>query len=590
MSTTFKTLEHFNGVLLKKASKNSKPLVTEQGYIIEPNALWAKDAIMAFYDQNLDGEALNKTFHKSWKKIKESTREDLLVEQIKHYLSTYGSGFNSEVYIPNEVLNVPDVKLVYKVVKGYTKEELTEKALTMLRSGMALKEDTIDDLLMILVDLADYTFTGREGIKNKEAIVKIADTYGVVPHDTTDFLRYIIYRSTDSTLLIKNKETIKAIKDSSFNPALQFNAHGLEKLAEVFNRYKPLFLAFKGRCPAAINKIAKLSKKCHKPMAQNALNKVTSVVLTEKDMHWLDNATPYALFKALQTCYVRAQGQNAFVYRIRNGKSWVTEGESNVKACKENLGIIKEYLKGRFSLEGVKVFLPKDIKYALPTSEKMYIGNIPTGTRFYGKKLAVGIYWENQWGARDFDLSGLPIGGKIGWNASYVQGDGNLMYSGDITNAPDGAVEYLYASKGLDRNVLVMNNVYSGDATAGLKIILGRGDKISRDYMMNPENLFAEVKTNSVEKQSVLGLFLPKKDKQCFVLLNFGAGQAKVSGNSILTDNARKALVQQWSKPFSLNKLMKLLGAELVESPELADHNFEMDALEKDSFVKLFGK
>lgn len=596
MNTTFKTLEHFNGVLIKKPAKHAQPFLTNQGYIIEPNAIWAKDAIVSFYSQKLDGESLNMTFHKSWKKIKESTREELLIEQILHYLSTYGSDFKDEVYIPNEILNVPDVKITYKVVKGYSKDELTEKALGMLRSGMAMKEETIDDLLTILVDLLDYTFTGKECIKNKEAIIKIADTYGVVPNNTIDFLRYIIYRATGSALLIKNKETIKAIKDSKFNPGPQFMAHGLENLAEVFNRFKPLFLAFKGKCPAVINKIGKLSKECHKPMVQNALNNVTNRILTEKDMHWLDNATPYALFKALQTCYVRAQDQDVFVYRIRNGKSWATEGESNVKVCEKNLEIIKDYLKGRFPLEGIKVFLPEDIKYGLPTSEKMYVENIPTGTRFYGKKLAVGVYWENQWGATDLDLSGvLADGSKVGWNTEYnyfntVQKEGMLLFSGDLTNAKNGAVEYLYANKGLDTEVLVMNNVYRGKYTAGFKIIVGRGDKVSKDYMMNPENLFAEVKTNSVEQQSVLGLFIPKKDRQCFVLLNFGAGQTRVSGNNIHINNARRALVQQWQKPFSFNKLMKLLGAELVESPELADHNFEMGALEKDSFIKLFEK
>jgi len=39
--------------------------------------------------------------------------------------------------------------------------------------------------------------------------------------------------------------------------------------AEIFNRFKPLFLAFKTKCPKTINKISKLSKTYHKPLVSN---------------------------------------------------------------------------------------------------------------------------------------------------------------------------------------------------------------------------------------------------------------------------------------------------------------------------------
>ena len=134
--------------------------------------------------------------------------------------------------------------------------------------------------------------------------------------------------------------------------------------------------------------------------------------LEAKDSHWLDNATPFALFKALSACYTRKQGQNSFVYRIRNGKSWTTTNDVSKKVAKENYEKILSYLKGKYDLSDKKIFLPKGIKYALPTSEKMFVGNIPTGTRFTAKKMAVGIYWEDAWGASDLDLSGMNIGGK----------------------------------------------------------------------------------------------------------------------------------------------------------------------------------
>ena len=581
-----KTLKLFNAVVKKKSK--DKPFVSEEGYVIEPGALWAKDRIVNYYKKEaLNGNDLNKTFHKSWKKIKNSDRAELFIHQILHYLTTYGTDFQTEAYIPDEVLKVPKTKIVFKVIKSYIKEELTEKCLAMLRSGMALKEDTLDDLLSVLADELGYTFTGSEGIRNKEAVVKIADLYGVIPRDFMGFFRYIIYRSTNSALIIKNKETIEAIKGSSYNPTAQFKKFGLDRLAENFNRFKPLFLAYKNKCPKVINKIAKLSKKLHKPMVTNPLNQVTQKPLNSGEYHWLDNATPYSLFKALSACYNRMNGQDTFLYKIRNGKSFVKEN-THKSVVTDNYNQILNYMKNRFPLAGKKIFIPEDVTYGLPTSEKMFVGNIPTGTKFYGNKLAVGIYWENKWGANDLDLSGQDVDGKIGWDARYRDDNSNIMYSGDITDAPYGAVEYLYARKGLKNPVLVKNNVFNGEDTCGYKIIVGKGDRIDKKYMMDPNKLFVEAKCQSVQKQTILGIMIPEGTRQSFVLLNFGAGHTRVSGESEIATLATKALEQEWSNPLSLNVLLKELGAKRVKDAKNSDINLSLNTLEKDSFTKIF--
>ena len=589
-----KTLKLFNSVIEKESGTES--FISEDGFIIAPKAVWAKDNIIRYYQQEkLNGNDLNQTFHKSWSKIKHSSRYELLLEQIKHYVSTYGSNFQAEIYIPNEVLEVPEVALSYKVINAYSKKQMTEKCLFLLKTGIALKEETIDDLLAILVDELSYSFTGDEKIKNKEAIAKLASVYNILPTNTMDFFRYIILMTTGNSLLIKNSMVILAIKESKYNPAVQFKAFGLQKLAEIFNRFKPLFLAYKNKCPKTINKISKLAKKHHKPLVQNPLNKASSQLFFAADSHWLDNATPFALFKALSACYTRWKGQDAFVYRIRNGKSWIKQvnekwaGYSSYKKTlnQQNYEFLLSYLMDKYDLLDKKIYLPDDIIFALPTSEKMFVGNIPTGTRFYGKKLAVGVYWRNEWGANDLDLSGLNITGKIGWDADYRQYD-NLMYSGDITNAPDGAVEYLYANQGLSAPTLVKNNVYSGDSDCTYKIIIGRGDDINYNYMMNPNKLFAEIKCKAIQRQMILGIFIPEGSRQCFTLLNFGAGHTRVSGNSQLSTIATRALYQQWSAPLTFNDLVRDLGAEIVKDPNEADVGFDIDGLERDSFIKIF--
>lgn len=587
-----KTLKLFNAVVGKPSFgfRGKDIFISEDGYVIAPDAMWAKDNIVKFYnEQRLSGNDLNKTFHKSFEKVRNSSRYDLYIEQIRHYMSTYGTLMQGEIYIPDEVLEVPDLKLSYKVISAYTAEEMTDKCLDLLRSGIALTEDTINDVLTILTDELKYTFTGKEGIRNKEAIIKIADIYGVIPQDTMEFFRYIIYRATGESLLIKSPEMIAKIKETNFNPAAQFNKFGLERLAEIFNRFKPLFLSFKKQCPAVINRISKLSKTCHKAMVVNPLSLVTHRKLEKGDSHWLDNATPFALFKALTACYQRMSNQTDFVYRIRNGKSWIKNDQKKATVTVAyNFNILYAYLATRFNLSNTKVFVPNDIEYALPTSEKMFVGNIPTGTKFFGDRLAVGMYWTNDGGANDIDLSAMNISGtKIGWNARYA--DRELTYSGDITNAPNGAVEYLHSNKGLKDAYLVMTNVFTGSNDCKYKIIVGRGSNITKPYMMDPNNLFAETECQSVQKQTVLGMLLPavdERDRQSFVVLNFGAGQARVSGGNNTT--AINALYQQWNRPFSFNELLVGLGADIVDNPEDADVDLSLDKLDKDSFTKLF--
>lgn len=571
-----KTLKLFNAVLYKDT--NSKPFISKEGFIISSGAIWSKDEIVRhLLNEKLSGNDLNKTFHKSWKTIQESSRFELLQHQILHYISTYGSDFKDEVYIPNEVLDLEGTTLKYKVINSYTKEEFIDKALGLLKSGIALKEETVNDLISLLVDELDYRFTGDEGIKNKEAIVKIAELYNVFPKNNVEFFRYIIYRTTGETLLIKNDNLISKIKSSNFNPSQQFKDFGLDNLSEIFNRFKPLFLGFKDRCPKTINKLSKLSKKNHKPLVQNPLNNVTSIKLEESDLHWLENATIFSLFKALQALHSRIYGQNTFMYRIRNGKSWLREKQTNTENLEHNFNLIMDFMKSKYSLNGKSFYLPSDVKYALPTSEKMFVGNIPTGTKFLGDNLAVGIYWENEWGATDLDLSAINIDGKVGWNSSYNQNN-NLLYSGDITSAPNGAVEYLYAKDNVPTS-LVRNNVFRGNDNCDYKIVIGKGDNIDRNYMMNPSKLFAEVKCQSVQKQTILGIFSTGE----FTILNFGEGHLRVStGNS---EKPIEALMYQWSNPLTFNWMVSELGGIVKDTEKDVDYNFSLDNLQKDSFL-----
>lgn len=580
-------LSLFNAVLKKDGSGSA--FNNEFGFYVTDGGEYAEKTITKWFKSNkLSGNDLNKTFHKSWATVRDSSRFELYLEQIRHYLSTYGTNFTGEVYIPDEVLDLPNVKLKVKVISALSKDEIVEKALGMLTSGVALKESTVDELLDLL-DSFKYTFTGKEGIRNKEAVIKIAERFGVVPHNTADFMRYIVYRSTGSTLLIKNLTTIEAIKSSSYNPVHDFRKFGVERLAQVFNRFKPLFLAYKGKCPAEINRISKLSKTLHKPMVTSPLNEVTSKKLVSTK--GLEKATVFAIFKALSAVYNRLNGQTTFAYRVRNGKGYAKDGlKSDTKLLVHNYNMLVSLLRERVGKK-LKLYIPEGVEYALPTSEKMFVGNIPTGTRFLGKRLAVGVYWRNSWGAYDIDLSGIDQDGyKVGWDSSYcrqVSNGDRLLYSGDITDAKNGAVEYLHSS-GKVEPTLVQTNVFRGEDTAGYKIVIGKGSKISKDFMMNPNKVFAEVQTKGVQKQMILGLLSQDGDQNAFTLLDFGAGSLQVSGMGRNTKKFLTAAKEQWTNPISLNDVIEVLGWETVEDVQDADVDLSLDALERDTFVKMF--
>ena len=110
----------------------------------------------------IDGYLLNQTFHKTLKKVAESDMEKLVLDQLIHYLSTYGledlfgEDFDTSeyVYIPNEKLDVPElldgVKLIH--IRKLNEDEIKEKINNLITSGVALSKTTIKDIIV----LSDY--------------------------------------------------------------------------------------------------------------------------------------------------------------------------------------------------------------------------------------------------------------------------------------------------------------------------------------------------------------------------------------------------------------------------------------------------
>lgn len=567
------------------------------GVVIAEDAAYAAPQIFAYYEENkLSGEQLNATFHKSWKVIKKSSREQLFTHQILHYLTTYGTGFTSDfIYIPAEELQLPDAKKIpLKVIRGLAEEEIIARCLGMLSSGIALEEKTIDEVLELLWQFG-YKFKSVDGIRNKEALTKIIAKTGVYPSNPVEFLRFLVYLSTESTLLIKSNKSIEEIKEKRLNIVFHLNHYSLEKCATIFNRFKPIWLAFKSNKDniAAINRISKLSKVYHAPMPVDVLNTITAIEYEEQQikeaLNGVNNFRKIRLLTALNT---RINAADTFLYRIRNGTSFAKK-EAEIKQkqmigrrdyYREVFALVYGDLVKSLSLEGQKVKYPEGIDYGVPASEKMFIGNIPTGTKLTARRLVSGVYWENDWGARDIDLSALSIGGKVGWNSAY-KAEG-LLYSGDVTDADSGATELLYSNEKLSHPALSSVNIFSGSVGCKFKVVVGVASKVKKNYMFDPNELLLEVETEMKSRQQILGLFLPEEDGTSFVLINAGFGNISVSSSSIHSENAKVALYSQYANPMLLKQLLIDAGAVLVSEDE-CDIDMMPQRLQKDSLIQL---
>ncbi len=239
----------------------------------------------------LTAKEMNNTFHKSWNKVKTAPYFQLVLEQLFHYITTYGYeafGVYDEnlVYIPNEKLEIPDLdvdRIPIMVIKGYTKSELKDKLVKILQSGIALAEDTINDVVEVINGVG---FDELSLVKNKEVRMFLYKQLDQIPTDPIEFLRYVVFEVTGKTLLIKDESTIEDIKLHANDKHITdlFDKYmidyGLSNIAKVFYRFKPLFLAFRvnSELKPIVNKIRKLAVKYHKPMKEDYLNTVTKQI------------------------------------------------------------------------------------------------------------------------------------------------------------------------------------------------------------------------------------------------------------------------------------------------------------------------
>ena len=603
-----------SGELLNTCLKN--------GFLLSNNIPISTDLVQLIIKElGLTQEQANNSFHKSWKKVSEAPIEQLILEQIFHYITTYGfkslGVYNeSTVFIPKEKLELPEISDNIKLllIKGITKKELKNKIYSLIGTGTALQDTTLEDIF-ILIKYLGFKYADIKLIKNNELKSMLYTYLEILPEEGTDFLRYMIYNITEKSLLIKSNAAIATIKvnitDSHYDIFMSYiKKYKYKHLAEIFNRFKPLFLAMKAnkKMRKVINKLKRESYKYHKPMKEDFLNNITNYISNDKhvDEHKLltelKRLNIFRKIRLLDALTYREANSDSIVYTIRNNKSYAKKFSFNnsdkIKDIKYVViqSIIESMKK---NVKGKKFFIPENVKYVLPSSEKQFVGNIPEGSYIETNKNTVfGVHWNNvKDESIDLDLSLITKEGqKIGWDSDYRSDYRDILFSGDVTDAPgeNGASELFFINKQKDNNMLLSLNYYNymENIPVPYQIMIGEEEatNIKENYMINTNNIKCKIKTIIENKQKIIGLITTTTNNCKYYFIN------KINGNNITSSNKdymqhfRNYLVTKTKTKSYLNRFLIDAGAILVENKEEADIDLSIENIEKDTILTLISE
>lgn len=458
MSENYRSFTELLGKGILLLNENNAPF---SGYI-------SARLMEAICDRYEVSNRLNNPFHATWDKVANADYRQLVVEQVLHYLSTYGReafGLGAAPVVPTESFQFPDNQplpveslTIMHVVDAEVANDIVEHTLTTVAAPH--KND-----MVFYSTYCKNTTLFPEKVKSNELRTLLYTMKDLYPEDEDEFVRYLLYRSIGSTLVIKNKKTIKTIKNAMKDGNIArfvltgFQKANLPKLARNFLRLKPIYLAFKTPDTASyINKIRRLAYIYHKPMSDLRVANLSNLFYqgeNGKVKKVIEKMSMRELIKVRNFAHMNriCQGSVIEAYNIRNGKIHLEEGKDRtvgfVGADVMDEVLVQELCnRTRCKLAGKIFFIPSYIDYCAPVSEKQFIGNIPYGTKFsFPNTVSLGIFWENYKNERtDLDLHLTTPSNAFGWNGSYRDGERTVLYSGDMTDATNGAAEAFYAN------------------------------------------------------------------------------------------------------------------------------------------------
>ena len=260
----------------------------------------------------------------------------------------------------------------------------------------------------------------------------------------------------------------------------------------------------------------------------------------------LNEVPVFRVIRALNGLGIKLNDPEYSLYNIRNGKNFVkpnNKKSSNLKKKKKVYSLLSDHILSKID-QSKKVYIPDGVEYALPTSEKQFVGEVPNFSTIEvesgDRHLLIGVYWKNNnFSYVDYDLSAQSIsGGKVGWNSEWK--NNGLTYSGDVTDAPKGAAEWMVVKDGLDESYQIVNNLYgaNGEEFPEFTIMVGYGyskkefqtvDLSYKNYFIAPDDLLFSAKVTPIKRQTTIGVVESIGDKIKFTLINSAASNKNVS-------------------------------------------------------------
>ena len=555
----------------------------------------------------------NSTFWKTWNDITSRSQLELYIHAILHYITTYGSDYKAEPYVPNsEYADLPFKEL--KPILPATGEEIAEKCLGQLRSGIALSEGKVKMMVDFIVSFISRERIEKEidSIANREAKVALYRELKTLPSSPIELLRLLVYQLTDSTLLIKSPGLLGRIarnvvpEKEVVGAPDTLDEENLKKLASIFYRFKPIFLVLRNNpvWRPVINRIRRLARVYHKPLEVGVMESLMDSKWTKEEF---DSAISrefnvWKLCRALaylRLCIEEAEGRKDFKrnFYIRNGKIF-TRSYDYKKDCEgSRLGLAldrKDVVEARLShifsnyrasTGKTTVALPADINLMVPQSEKQFMGDIPFGSYFdMARHNFVGIYWRNEWGTHDYDLSFIEgRGRKLGWNASYTEEDGSLIFSGDMTDADPEATEMFYCKAEMPDGCFMLNR-YNGERETRVRIFFGQQEieNLPLGYMVDPGNIKFKADIFPEKNEVIIA---GVKDNRIYLFY----GECDDSAVS-RSGSALMSMVERVKQQLTLKGLLELSGYRILSAreAEMSEPDIDLRHYTKDQLVDFF--
>lgn len=614
-------IKFFNAALTtgkKVAEETIIPFGAQRGFLVHPDCC-TEEVYEFLKTQEFNP---NSTFYRLWSDVTEKSRFELLLDQARHYASTYGTNYEGGVYCPNGEPIQVNYK-TYLVIRPVTEKEMFDLCTSCVTAGAALAKDTlksITDFIIKQVRTNHYPLD-LDAIANRDALCVISDACGIFPVRGENIIRILYYKVFGNPMPIqghmqlnrllgfKNSRTkVAPIADVSKIDLTKLTDEQMVELSRVFLRYKKFMLGLKKnrKNAPAINKLRRMAEKNHKPMVKGFWENLTNLPWAEvekrlpAEIEKLDNN--FKITRLIQM-FTQRKLQNAAkstrMFVIRNGKVW-TDKNTIVpyvgnwdKVCGALMNRLVQNMKAKRESMGplVTVKFPERLALACPVSEKKYLGNVPFGSAYdlSGANDYFGVYWRGEWGTEDFDLHFLNDNGQhIGWNAGYYNEKQTIVFSGDMTSARPEATEMFYAKGAIklpDGNLHLCR--YNGMENSKFRLFLGQDNisNLTKNYMVDPNSIkFAEMGVSSSREQFV-GRF---QDQKLYVGV-MDLTDRRVSGTDAERNTAFKIMCMSY---LPLKEI--LLAAGYVEyTDKLAEDGIEptidLTNLQKNTLLDLFG-